>query len=86
MAGAMYLLQISRSESDFLSITNYLSNRPGRSIPALLIVLDGRKCTLFDGGTVEHQALVAKAIDNVSRDISARVFRVVLVLLSWIVL
>ena len=31
----------------FVHNTNFLSSRLGRSIPALLIVLDWRKCTLF---------------------------------------
>lgn len=31
----------------FVHNPNSLSSRPGRPIPALLIVLDGRKCTLF---------------------------------------
>ena len=31
----------------FVHNPNSLSSRPGRSIPALLIVLDWRKCTLF---------------------------------------
>jgi hypothetical protein len=39
----------------FVHNPNSLSSRPGRSIPALLIVLDGRKCTLFDDGTGEDQ-------------------------------
>ena len=42
----------------FVHNPNSLSSRPGRSIPALLIVLDGRKCTLFDAGTGEEQILV----------------------------
>lgn len=37
---------------------NFLSNRSGRSIPALLIVLDGCKCTLFNSGTGEDRILV----------------------------
>jgi hypothetical protein len=82
----MYLLQISRLESDFLSIPpNSLSNWPGRSIPAQMIVLDGRKCTLFDAGTGGDQILVTDTVGKVEA-IPARVLRVVpTVLLSWIV-
>jgi len=50
----------------FVHNLNSLSSRPGRSIPALLIVLDGRKCTLFDDGTGEDQALVAEAVGKMS--------------------
>ena len=73
----MYLLQMSRSESDFLSITPIpFQNRTGRSIPALLIVLDGRKCTLFDSGTGEDQVWVVEAVGKKSRgDDSASVLR-----------
>lgn len=38
----------------FVHNPNSLSSRPGSSIPALLIVLDGRKCTLFDSGAGEE--------------------------------
>jgi len=73
----MYLLQMSRSESDFLSITPIpFQNRTGRSIPALLIVLDGRKCTLFDSGTGEDQVWVVEAVGKKGRgDDSARFSR-----------
>ena len=45
----------------FVHNLNSLSSRPGRSIPALLIVLDGCKCTLFDSGTGEDRILVVNA-------------------------
>jgi hypothetical protein len=51
----------------FVHNPNSLSSRPGRSIPALLIVLDGRKCTLFDNGTGEDQILVVEAVGKMSR-------------------
>jgi hypothetical protein len=51
----------------FVHNPNSLSNRPGRSIPALLIVLDGCKCTLFDSGTGEDQILVVEAVGKMSR-------------------
>jgi hypothetical protein len=38
---------ISFGKRLFVHNPNSLSNRPGRSMPALLIVLDWRKCTLF---------------------------------------
>ncbi|MNF92645.1 hypothetical protein D3C84_752940 [compost metagenome] len=51
----------------FVHNPNSLSSRPGRSIPAQLIVLDGRKCTLFDSGTGEDQILVVEAVGKMSR-------------------
>ncbi|MCP1421246.1 hypothetical protein J3D47_005489 [Pseudomonas laurylsulfativorans] len=56
--GDVLAADIALGKRLFVHNPNSLSSRPGRSIPAQLIVLDERKCTLFDAGTGEDQILV----------------------------
>jgi len=60
--GDVLAADVSLGKRLFVHNPNSLSNRPGRSIPALLIVLDWRKCTLFgvDWGWRGGQILAAK--------------------------